>query len=120
MSSNITIERTCEFCGQKFTARTLFTRYCSKPCNNRHYKQLSKEKKSKILGIQLTTTETSPTEILINTSQDYFEVHEAARIMRISIRTLYRLIAMKKLKKKKILSRTVILKEDIKMFFAIQ
>lgn len=105
---------------RNFTTRTLFTRYCSKPCNNRHYKQLSKEKKSNILNTQLTAVATSPTEILVNTSQEYFEIHEAAQIMRISTRTLYRLIAMKKLKKKKILSRTVILKEDIKMFFAIQ
>jgi predicted DNA-binding protein (UPF0251 family) len=120
MSSNITIEKVCEFCGQRFTAKTLFTRYCSKPCNSRHYKQVAKEEKAKILGAQLTTTETSPTEVLTNTTQDYFELNEAAQIMRVSKRTLYRLLASRKLKKKKILSRTVILKEDIKMFFAAQ
>lgn len=120
MSSNITVQKICEFCGTKFTAKTLFTRYCSKQCNSRHYKQVAKEEKAKILGAQLIATETSPTEVLANTDQDYFELNEAAQIMRVSKRTLYRLLALRKLKKKKILSRTVILKEDIKMFFAIQ
>ena len=120
MSSNITVQKVCEFCGQKFTAKTVFTRYCSKQCNSRHYKQLATEEKAKVLNAQLTSTITSPVDTLVNTSQEYFEVNEAAQIMRISTRTLYRLIEMKKLKKKKLLSRTVILKEDIKIFFAKQ
>jgi predicted DNA-binding protein (UPF0251 family) len=120
MSSNIAVQKICEFCGNKFTAKTLFTRYCSKRCNSRHYKQVAQAEKAKILGTQVTTTETSPVETLIYTDQDYFELNEAAQIMRISKRTLYRLLASRKLKKKKILTRTVILREDIKMFFAIQ
>ncbi|WP_079688922.1 helix-turn-helix domain-containing protein [Ohtaekwangia koreensis] len=62
----------------------------------------------------------SPLETLRNASQEYFEVNEAASIMRISRRTLYRLISLKKIKKKKMLSRTVILKDDIKSFFTKQ
>jgi hypothetical protein len=92
MSSNITVQKACEFCGQKFTAKTLFTRYCSKRCNNRHYKQLVREKKAKVPSVQLAST-VAPT--LNNQAQDYCEVNEAAQIMRISIRTLYRIIAMK-------------------------
>ncbi len=119
MSSNIKIQKNCEFCGNEFTARTLYTRYCSKSCNKKHYKQL-------LLGKNLDTKQSqesikiSPIEILRNASQEYFEINEAAIIMRISRRTLYRLISLKKIKKKKMLSRTVILKEDIKLFFAIQ
>lgn len=108
MSTNITVQKVCEFCGQKFTAKTLFTRYCSKQCNSRHYKQLAKEEKAKVLNAQLTATVTAPLETIVSTTHDYFEVDEAAQLMRVSIRTLYRLIEKKKLKKKKILSRTVI------------
>lgn len=120
MSSNISIQKFCEFCGKSFIAKTLFTRYCSKKCNARHYKQAARDDKARILGAQLLTTETSPASVIANAAQDYFEVSEAAELMRISKRTLYRLLASKKLKKKKVLSRTVILKEDVKMFFAIQ
>ena len=48
MSSNIKIQKICEFCGQEFTARTLYTRYCSKSCNKKHYKQLLLEKNLEI------------------------------------------------------------------------
>lgn len=78
------------------------------------------EEKARIHGVQSTATERNPADVLAHSGQDYFELAEAAQIMRISKRTLYRLLASKKLKRKKILSRTVIPKEDIKMFFAIQ
>jgi len=100
MSSNIKIQKNCEFCGNEFTARTLYTRYCSKSCNKKHYRQL-------LLGKNLDTKQSqesikiSAIEILRNTSQEYFEINEAAIIMRISRRTLYRLISLKKIKKKK-------------------
>lgn len=116
MSSNIRIQKNCEFCGNEFIARTLYTRYCSKSCNKKHYKQQLLEKNIDIKQGQ-ENIKVSPVERLRNTSQEYFDINEAAQIMRISRRTLYRLIALKKIKKKKILSRTVILKEDIKMFF---
>jgi hypothetical protein len=37
--------------------------------------------------------------------------------MRISRRTLYRLIALRKIKAKKLMTRTVILRKDIYMYF---
>jgi excisionase family DNA binding protein len=116
MSSNIKIQKNCEFCGNEFTARTLYTRYCSKSCNKKHYKQLLLEKNIET-GQGQENIKISPLEILRNSSQEYFQINEAAQIMRISRATLYRLIKAKKLKKKKILSRTIISKEDIKSFF---
>jgi len=38
MSSNIEIQRICEYCNKEFTARTTKTKYCSHKCNQRHYK----------------------------------------------------------------------------------
>jgi len=119
MSSNIKIQKICEFCGHEFTARTLVTRFCSQKCNSRHYKQVAREEKRRALEKTEIVAE-KPLDVLRNVSQEYFEVDEAAAIMRISRRTLYRLITLKKIKKKKMLSRTVILKEDIKSFFAKQ
>ncbi|HEY0743034.1 MAG TPA: helix-turn-helix domain-containing protein [Chryseosolibacter sp.] len=119
MSSNIKIQKNCEFCGNDFTARTLYTRYCSKSCNKKHYKQLLLEKNLEIKTDQ-ENIKVSPTETLKNSSQEYFEINEAAQIMRVSRATLYRLIKTKKFKKKKVLSRTIISKEDIKSFFAKQ
>jgi hypothetical protein len=49
----------------------LFTRYCSKQCNSRHYKQLAKEEKAKFPNAQLTSTVTSPTETLVSMGTYY-------------------------------------------------
>lgn len=120
MSSNISIKKFCEFCGGAFTAKTLFTRYCSKKCNSRHYKQLAKEDKATILGAQLTEATTSSAKHLAAFNQDYLLLEEAAELMRVSRSTLYRLIEKKKLKIKKVMTRTVIRKKDIKFFFEQQ
>ena len=39
MSSNFVVKRLCEHCGQVFEAKTTVTRFCSKLCNKRSYKQ---------------------------------------------------------------------------------
>ena len=38
MSSNIEVQRICEYCDKEFTARTTKTRFCSHACNSRAYK----------------------------------------------------------------------------------
>lgn len=48
MSSNIQTQHTCEHCGTAFTARTFFTRYCSKRCNNAHYKVLHRNHREQV------------------------------------------------------------------------
>lgn len=95
MSSNIKIQKICEFCGHEFTARTLVTRFCSQKCNSRHYKEVARDEKRKALE-KTEIVATDPSDILRKVTQDYFEVNEAASIMRISRRTLYRLIELKK------------------------
>lgn len=39
MSSNIKVERICEWCGKKFIAQTTVTRFCSKRCAEHSYKE---------------------------------------------------------------------------------
>ena len=45
MSSNFTVQRICDFCGEEFTARTTVTRHCSDKCSKRTYKKRQLEKK---------------------------------------------------------------------------
>jgi hypothetical protein len=122
MNTKIPIQKVCEFCGEKFTAQKLSTRFCSNKCAGRNYKLVERQERAKANNQLLVDPDTgrTPLEVLLNSNQEYFDVDEAAIIMRISRRTLYRLISMKKIKKKKLLSRTIILKEDIKSFFAKQ
>lgn len=38
MHSKIRLTKTCDNCGNEFTAKTTKTRYCSHRCNKQHYK----------------------------------------------------------------------------------
>jgi excisionase family DNA binding protein len=119
MSSNIRIQKDCEYCGNAFTAKTLVTRYCSKKCNERHYKQVTREKKIEVHVSQVVNSNLATVSTVANSylPEDCLELNEAARIMRVSKRTLYRLIASRKIKMKKVRSRTLLLRKDIYMFF---
>jgi len=45
MSSNIEVQRVCQLCGKKFTARTTVTKYCSDRCSKKAYKLRYRESK---------------------------------------------------------------------------
>lgn len=45
MSSNIKVERICEWCGNRFMAQTTVTRFCSKRCAEHSYKERMRQKK---------------------------------------------------------------------------
>lgn len=119
MSSNLQIKKTCEYCGNPFIARTFVTRYCSHTCNRRHYKDQLREKKHDHHKTE-TFASLDVQHTITNTQTEYMRVDQAAALLTISTRTLFRLIAAKKMKKKKLGGRTVILKDDIKLFFAQQ
>ena len=40
MSSNLKIEKVCEWCGSQFVARTTATAYCSHRCSSLAYKEM--------------------------------------------------------------------------------
>ena len=48
MSSNIRVQRICQFCGKEFTARTTVTKYCSDVCAKRAYKARKRTEKVEI------------------------------------------------------------------------
>lgn len=122
MNTKIPIQKVCEFCGEKFTAQKLSTRFCSNKCAGRNYKLVERQEKTMAAIRPLTDPNAgrTPIEVLLNSNQEYFDIDEAAIILRVSRRTLYRLIETKQLKKKKLMSRAIILKEDIKLFLANQ
>ena len=56
MSSNIKVQRICQYCEQEFTARTTVTKYCSDVCAKRSYKtrkRLEKVKRSNAETIRI-------------------------------------------------------------------
>lgn len=60
MSSTIEITKTCEWCGQKFTARKCTTRYCSKRCSEHAYKDA--KRKEHVSREQAKASEPKPSD----------------------------------------------------------
>lgn len=99
------------FCGEKFTARTTVTKYCSQRCAARAYKVRAKEEKiNKALKVE------QESEMIFNpivNIKKYLSVKEACMLLGASRWTIYRLIDSGKLKSSKVGRRTIIRQEDV-------
>lgn len=90
MSSNIQIQRVCEFCGNEFTARTTVTKLCSAKCRKASYKARQRAGK-----IEKSNSETKRIKNKSNVElkeKEFLSVREVATLLGCSMRTAYRLI----------------------------
>lgn len=87
MSSNIRIQRICEYCNNEFTARTTLTKYCSHTCNKRHYKAKIKQTKIDISNKETNSKVNSTTDRL--KTKEFLTVEEVAVLLNCSKRTVY-------------------------------
>ncbi len=97
MSTNIKIEKICQYCKKTFVAKTLNTKYCSHKCNSRDYKVRKKyEKLTGSLGENQDPSKTLPTPIgtYLNTlhEKQFLTVGDVSKLLGISKATIYRLI----------------------------
>jgi excisionase family DNA binding protein len=120
MSSNVEVQKICEYCGNEFTAKTTVTRYCSHKCNSRAYKKALKEKKiSKSIEQTNKHKILSASEVAIEVikQKEFLSLKEAYKLIGISERTLYRLLKTGKIKSTKIGGRTIIKRSEINKLF---
>lgn len=106
MSSNIRIEKTCEWCGQQFTAQTTVTRFCSKRCAEHSYKERMRQQK-----IQQANSAVSSKISVIN-EKDYLTVAETAQVLGMTRQGVYKLIYRGDLAAAKLSSRLTLIKRD--------
>lgn len=111
MSSNIQIERICEYCGKTFIAQTTVTKFCSHKCNSKAYKAKVRSKK-----VEQSMTETrskliKPIEEL--SKKPFLSIDEVSILVGISRKTIYNLINKGDLKFGKLGNRTIIRRMDI-------
>ncbi|MDE6810428.1 MAG: helix-turn-helix domain-containing protein, partial [Muribaculaceae bacterium] len=111
MSSNIRIERICEWCGKQFTAQTTVTRFCSKRCSEHAYKERLRQKK-----ISLSNQETAQTNFKWR-DKEYLTPTQAAELLGIGRMTIYRYIRNGKIKVVRFARKTLISKADIQAMF---
>ena len=104
MSSNIRIEKTCEWCGSKFIAQTTVTRFCSKRCAEHSYKaRLRNEKVQRAQSVE-------PKSLTEVKEKDYLTVAETATLLGMTRQGVYKLIHRGELTASKLSSHLTLIK----------
>jgi excisionase family DNA binding protein len=117
MSTNIQVEKICQYCKKKFVAQKLSTKYCSHKCNSRDYKIRKKyEKLTGALDEQKDSAKTLPTPLgtYLNTlhEKQFLTVADVVKLLGISKATIYRLIKDGDLKAVRFSERTTRIKRS--------
>ena len=90
MSSNIEIQRICEFCGNEFTARTTVTKLCSEKCRKSNYKKKQRAEKIQNSNDETKKIKNKPIEDL--KAKEFLTVRDIATLLNCSIRSVYHYI----------------------------
>lgn len=109
MSSNIRVNRICENCNNSFIAKTTVTRFCGDNCAKIAYKKRVRINKVKKSNKQTFKVQLEPLEII--QVRDYLTVKEAAKLLSISKRSVYRLIDIGELKSSNLSQRLIRVKK---------
>ena len=113
MSSNIKIERICEWCGNRFMAQTTVTRFCSKRCSEHSYKERMRQKK-----MALSNMETSQCNLdRKSKDKDFLTPTETAQYLGVGRTYIYDCINRGKIKVTRIGRKTLTSKADIQAMF---
>jgi excisionase family DNA binding protein len=118
MSSNFTVNRLCEQCGNVFVAKTTVTRFCSKLCNKRNGKQRSRNTKMAAMDKVVKKVLESKSEE--DNEQEFLSVKEAAKLLNTSDKMVYRLINIGKIHAVNLSERkTTVRRSDIDRIFEL-
>lgn len=118
MSSNIKIQRICQFCGNEFTARTTVTQYCSDVCAKRAYKARTKATKIEKSNSETRQIKTKPIEEL--KAKEFLNIRQTSLLIGCSRQTIYTLINTGKLKAVNIkIKKTIVSRSEINKLFGI-
>lgn len=113
MSSNIKVERICEWCGKTFIAQTTVTRFCSKRCSERSYKERFRQKKMTVSNQETATNAANQKW----RDKDFLTPTQAAELLGIGRMSIYRYIRDGKIKVIRFKRKTLISKADIQSMF---
>jgi len=87
MSSNIRVNKICQYCSKEFEARTTVTKTCSDQCAKLFYKQRQKEMKVQGALTETAKIKAKPIEDL--KAKEFLTVREVASLLSCSVRSVY-------------------------------
>lgn len=122
MSSNIRINRVCQFCKQTFVAKTFSTKYCSHSCNSKDYKRKVKEERISVVNKEVQIEKTikkSPKgefSIELLNQKPYLNIAEVCILLNISDSTIRKYLKSGLLPSLRIGKKHIIKKTDLENF----
>ena len=115
MSSNIRVNRVCEFCSKEFEAKTTVTKFCGDTCAKKAYK--ARKRAEKIEGSKKETKEVLTRPIEEIKAREFLSITETCKLIGVSRRTIYRCIERGDLNAGKMGKRTIIKRSEIDRIF---
>jgi len=117
MSSNIRVNKFCQYCGKEFEARKTTSKTCSDYCAKMLYK--ANQRAAKIEGFDTETKRIKMKPIEDLKAKEFLTVPDLAKLLNCSKRTAYYLIAKGNIKAINIAQRkTLIKRSEIDRLFA--
>lgn len=109
------IQKTCKLCGKPFIAHKITSLYCSHSCINKAYKAKKRQEK---IQLYLESEQPSPlpnTDLLRD--KFYLSPNDVAKLLDVSLATVYRYMSTGIVKALKIRARTRIRRSDLESLF---
>ncbi len=115
MSSNISIQKVCEYCESNFIAKTTVTRYCSDNCAKRAYKARKRAEKINTAIVKEDEKKQKAFKPIENLKEkEFLTVTQVSRLIGCSRQNIYKLINSGKLKASNILEKkTIVRRQDL-------
>lgn len=117
MSSNISIQKVCEYCGRDFTAKTTVTRCCSDDCAKKAYKARKRaEKINNAIEVVEVKKQKKLKPIEDLKEKEFLNVTQVSRLIGCSRQNVYKLINSGKLRASNILEKkTIVKRQDLEL-----
>lgn len=117
MSSNIRVNRICEYCNKDYVARKTTSKTCSEHCAKMNYKRKKRAEKIEVSDRETLAIKAKPTEEL--KAKEFLTVKDLSVLLNCSIRTAYNIIDRGDIKAVNISQRkTLIKRSEIDKLFA--
>lgn len=117
MSTNIKINRICEFCENEFVAKTTKIQFCGLKCSSRAYKARTRQSKIDQSNKEIEIAKNPILQAI--REKDFLSIKQAGLLFGISRSTIYRIVSRGQLDIGKFGKRTVIRRCDLDSFFAL-
>lgn len=115
MSSNIRIQKVCQYCGAEFIAKTTKTQYCGDKCAKRAYK--ARKRKEKLHNVKPVDQQKASYHQSTVEKKEYLSVAETCSLLGASRMTIYRQIKRGNIPAAKIGRRTIIKRSELEKLF---